>query len=113
MLIVHVEEPPMPMYGTEYLYDIPERGADELMRRLSRVVPTDPKVPHEHRLLAGDAAKTIVALADAEKVDAIVIGTHGRRGLTRLLMGSVAEAVVRQAHCPVLAVKQPAQAVAK
>ena len=68
----------MPMYGTEFLYDIPERGADELMRRLSRVVPTDPKVPHEHRLLAGDAAETIVALADAEKVDAIVIGTHGR-----------------------------------
>lgn len=42
----------------------------------------------------GDAAETIVALADAEQADLIVIGTHGRRGIKRLLMGSVAEAVV-------------------
>jgi nucleotide-binding universal stress UspA family protein len=40
-------------------------------------------------------------------VDIIVIGTHGRTGLTRLLMGSVAEAIVRRATCPVLTVKQP------
>src|SRR5271157_4961120 len=39
--------------------------------------------------------------------DIIVMGTHGRTGLSRLLMGSVAEAVSRKAHCPVLTVKHP------
>ncbi len=39
--------------------------------------------------------------------DFIVMGTHGRTGLSRLLMGSVAEAVSRKAHCPVLTVKHP------
>ena len=49
----------------------------------------------------------IVRLAEEEDVDMIVMGTHGRRGLTRMLMGSVAEAVVRRASCPVLTIKQP------
>lgn len=40
----------------------------------------------------------------------IVIGTHGRRGLAKLLLGSVAEAVVRRASCPVLSVKVPERA---
>jgi nucleotide-binding universal stress UspA family protein len=66
----------------------------------------------ERRLLAGDPAEAIIRLAQTEDVDMIVMGTHGRRGLTRLLMGSVAEAVVRAAPCPVLTVKQPAQVAA-
>jgi len=49
----------------------------------------------------------IVEYAKAHRVDAIVMGTHGRGGVTRLLMGSVAELVVRLAPCPVLAVKSP------
>jgi nucleotide-binding universal stress UspA family protein len=40
-------------------------------------------------------------------VDLIVLGTHGRSGFRRLLMGSVAEAIVRRAKCPVLTVKHP------
>ena len=45
-----------------------------------------------------------------EGVELIVMGTHGRSGLSRLLMGSVAEAVVRKATCPVLTLKQAAKA---
>jgi nucleotide-binding universal stress UspA family protein len=48
-----------------------------------------------------------LACAEREGVDLIVIGTHGRTGLARLLMGSVAESVVRRSKCPVLTVKQP------
>jgi nucleotide-binding universal stress UspA family protein len=52
-------------------------------------------------------AETIVAYANAEAIDVIVIGTHGRSGLAHLFMGSVAERVVRFAPCPVLTVHHP------
>lgn len=105
LLIVHVEELPLATGGAEYLYSVPEPATQQLREMLNEVLPTDPKVPVEHMLLAGDAAEAIVSTADAEHCDMIVLGTHGRRGLTRLLMGSVAEAVVRRANCPVLTAK--------
>jgi nucleotide-binding universal stress UspA family protein len=61
----------------------------------------------EHRLVEGDAATVILQVATEIKCDLIVMGTHGRTGLSRLLMGSVAEQVVRNASCPVLTVKTP------
>jgi hypothetical protein len=57
----------------------------------------------------GDPAEEILRVAEETKCDLIMIGTHGRTGLGRLLMGSVAEQVVRKAHCPVLTVKAPLQ----
>jgi nucleotide-binding universal stress UspA family protein len=53
----------------------------------------------------GDPRDAIVATAAAVKADLIVMGTHGRRGLSRVVMGSVAEDVVRHAPCPVLVVR--------
>jgi nucleotide-binding universal stress UspA family protein len=52
----------------------------------------------------GDPAKTIVDEAVTNKADLLVMGTHGRRGFNRLLLGSVTESVLRQAPCPVLTV---------
>lgn len=52
----------------------------------------------------GAAAERIVAHADLNQVSLIVVGAHGRTGFTRALLGSVAERVVRTAHCPVLTV---------
>jgi nucleotide-binding universal stress UspA family protein len=57
------------------------------------------------KVLVGVPAEVIVAEAHAEQVDLIVVGTHGRTGLPHALVGSVAEAVIRKAPCPVLAVK--------
>ena len=62
---------------------------------------------HDHQL-QGDPADEIVRLAEEEGVDLIVMATHGHTGLMRVLMGSVAESVVRRAPCPVLTLKQPA-----
>jgi universal stress protein A len=107
LLIVHVEEPPMAYGGGELYLGVDETNRQELRKALAQVVPTDPNVPYEHKLLIGDPATSIVDLAESEGVDFIVLGSHGRTGLTRLLMGSVAEAVVRRAKCPVLTVKQP------
>ena len=55
----------------------------------------------------GDAAAEIVRVADEQNVDLIVISSHGRTGLGRIIFGSTAEAVVRHARCPVLVVKPP------
>ncbi len=59
------------------------------------------------RVVPGLPAAQIVHLAEKEKVDLIVMGTHGRSGLTRLMLGSVADKVVRSATCPVLTVHAP------
>jgi universal stress protein A len=107
LLIVHVEEPPLAYGGGEMYYGIPEPNTDALLKMLHAVKPTDPSVPFEHRLLAGDPAGAIVDLASQENADMIVLGTHGRTGLSRLLMGSVAEAIVRRAECPVVTYKRP------
>ena len=106
LLIVHVEEPPM-AYGPsgEMYYGIPAPNPAELLRMLHAVRPEDPEVAFEHRLLPGDPAGAITELARKENADLIVMGTHGRTGLVRLLMGSVAEAVVRRAKCPVFIFK--------
>ena len=66
-----------------------------------------PDVNGEARLAEGDAAPAILRAAKDVGADLIVMGTHGRTGLGRLLMGSVAEQVVRKATCPVLTVKCP------
>lgn len=88
-------------------YGIPEPSTDDLMTMLERIVPPDPTVKFEHHLVTGDPASAVVRLAEEENVDLIVMGTHGRTGLRRLLMGSVAEAIVRRAKCAVLTLKQP------
>lgn len=59
-------------------------------------------------LLTGPTAKRLVEHAEATRADLIVMATHGRDGLGHLLLGSVAEKVVRTARCPVLTVREPA-----
>ena len=71
--------------------------------------PSDPQIRVEHRLAEGDPAEEILHLAGRLRCDLIVMGTHGRTGLGRLLTGSVAEEVLRKAICPVLVVRTPLQ----
>jgi nucleotide-binding universal stress UspA family protein len=60
--------------------------------------------PVRSRTLSGDPAAEIVRHAREERCDLVVIGTHGRAGIPRLVLGSVAERVARQCPCPVLVV---------
>ena len=64
-------------------------------------------VPVSEHVVSGTAYKSILEYADEEGVDLIVMGTHGRRGLDRYLLGSVTERVVRSADQPVLTVRMP------
>jgi nucleotide-binding universal stress UspA family protein len=80
---------------------------EPLEQQLRQLHLPEPSIRVEHRLEQGNAAVEIVRVAQESHCDLIVIGTHGRTGLERLLMGSVAEQVLRNAPCPVLAVKTP------
>ena len=54
------------------------------------------------KVLTGDVVDGIIEYALDEKADLMVIGTHGTKGLEKILLGSVAERLVKKAHCPVL-----------
>jgi nucleotide-binding universal stress UspA family protein/quercetin dioxygenase-like cupin family protein len=71
---------------------------------------SDPRVRVEHRLTEGEPASEILRLIEVLRCDLVVMGTHGKTGLGRLLTGSVAEEVLRKAVCPVLVVKSPLRA---
>jgi nucleotide-binding universal stress UspA family protein len=113
LLIVHVEEPPLAYGGGELYYGLPEPSSERILKMLEDVKPSDPSVPYTHRLTMGDPAGEVVRIAEDENAEMIIIGTHGRTGMTRLLMGSVAEAIVRRAPCPVLVYREVAERLAK
>ena len=110
LLIIHVEEPVVPYMGEE-MY-VPRKAVvnPELEKMLAEVVPADEAVPYEHMVLAGSPATELLRIAKERGADFIVLGTHGRTGISRLLVGSVAEEVLRRAECPVLTVKSSASA---
>ena len=59
------------------------------------------------RIVRGRPFVEIIRYAREKKIDIIVVGTHGHSGLTHILMGSVAEKVVRKSPCPVLTIRHP------
>ncbi len=106
VLVLHVY-PPTVCHG-EVVARRQANGFHELLwQGLHKIKPPDPAVAVEHRLEEGEAGAEIVRLAREEPCDLIVMGTHGRSGLGRLLLGSVADKVMRTAPCPVLTVKLP------
>jgi nucleotide-binding universal stress UspA family protein len=114
LAVVHVKPLPTVAYGE--FGALPPEATDhleELKERLARVQPTDSSIRMDRFVVEGEIAWEILRMAGELKADLIVMGTHGRSGLGRLLMGSVAEMVVRKATCPVLTVKHPVPEEAK
>lgn len=108
--VVDIGLPAIPPVEPAFYYDAPwghERR--EIRERLNTIVPTVSDVVCEHCYMTGLPVANILDFAEREHMDLIVIGSHGRTGISRLLMGSVAEGVVRRARCPILVVKQPAK----
>lgn len=109
--ILHVTEDIMLRYAPEVGFAVPEmqRDLDRAARReLDKLVTEDDTktlrvVPALES--AANAAAAIVVYAGTHEIDLIVVGTHGRGVVKHLIMGSVAERVVRTAPCPVLAVR--------
>lgn len=80
---------------------------EESLQQQLRQWALEAECPAETHLITGVPCVDIVNYADRMKADLIVIGTHGRTGLKHMLIGSVAERVVRTASCPVLTVRHP------
>ena len=104
LIILHVEQPAV-LYGEVYCPDLLDHHSRTLMKKLQSIKPPDPKVEFCHRLACGDPATEIINAATEEDADMIVMNTHGRVGIARLLEGSVAESVIRRADCPVVIFK--------
>jgi universal stress protein A len=112
VLVTHVIEPAPYVAGEEFasgeiyakLEEVAKREAQaslaKLMQQLKRA-----KVKAQSLLLRGSAHDQIVKAAKSKKASMIVIGTHGRTGLSKLFMGSVAGKVVSSAACPVVTVR--------
>ena len=81
---------------------------DDLAKTLADLAKTISAVPVTQHLIQGAAHREIARLAAASASDLIVMGTHGRTGIKRFFLGSVAERVVRTAACPVLVVPRAA-----
>jgi universal stress protein A len=111
LLLLHVVE--LPAYPVEGF--VPSTMGttliDDLQRQasldLAQVLPEPPNATVEvsRQVVVGIPYRKIVEVAEAAKADLIVVATHGRTGLSHLVMGSVAERVVRTAPCPVLTIR--------
>ena len=99
VICIYVVEPIVPAVGYTGLAE----------RELPQVIKCEELhgLDIEEVIAHGDAAAEIVRVAAERNVDLIVISSHGRTGLGRMIFGSTAEAVVRHAGCPVLVVKPP------
>jgi nucleotide-binding universal stress UspA family protein len=106
IIVLHVEPLPVLAFGEGVIPPDPENIREAAREQLDRLV-LGPMIHAENRFEDGDPATVIVEVAHEVNADLIVMGTHGRRGLARLLLSSVAEQVGRQAPCPVLTVRTP------
>jgi nucleotide-binding universal stress UspA family protein len=112
--VLHVLDDPFRHQGLSAEAYIPEAAAlnkavleDARERLRHRAVPRSARVPVETEVLFGHGARTIAEYAAGHGIDLIVMGTHGRTGFAHLMVGSVAERMVRTAPCPVLTVRHP------
>jgi nucleotide-binding universal stress UspA family protein len=103
--IVPISPDPMlaPSYPPEY-YTESEAEAHEGLARVLDQIEVRPQAV-EVAVRWGDAVDGIVDYTKSQEIDLIVIATHGRTGLSRVLLGSVAERIVREAPCPVLTIR--------
>jgi nucleotide-binding universal stress UspA family protein len=109
--IVFVYEEPF-AYTDGFGGFVPPADLDQEQEILRTVKPSIEGVPFCQEFIVGIPTDSLVNYAKEHDIDLIVMGTHGRTGLTRLLMGSVAEIVVRRAPCPVVTIRQPEEKLA-
>lgn len=90
------------------LADHARREAEKAMKEFLADVKPAEGIQIAPRVVSGAPYVTILGAIEEGKCDLVVMGTHGRTGLSHMLLGSVAERVVRHAHCPVMTVRAKA-----
>jgi nucleotide-binding universal stress UspA family protein len=113
--VMHVVEPPSLLMGREMSGPDPEfemvwkalrEQAKDLVAKAAEKL-RGAKFNVSTELVEGDPKSQIIDIANEWHADMIVLGSHGRTGLNRFLMGSVSQAVVRHAHCSVEVIRNP------
>jgi nucleotide-binding universal stress UspA family protein len=107
LLLLHVVE--LPVYYGELgmTVPLPADFHESLQDRLEHLVRADAGIPVEAIQVEGNASTEILRVTDEQHCNLIVLGTHGRTGLSRVLLGSVAEDIIRHSRVPVLTLKTP------
>jgi nucleotide-binding universal stress UspA family protein len=106
IVVAHVIPPPAAAYSeVDVAFQQPSVTPFEDLEVLRQTYVSETGVKIRHVVDQGDAGEAIIRIAEKENASMIVMGTHGRKGLGRFVMGSVAEHVVRRAKCPVMTVK--------
>lgn len=111
LVVLHIAAPPIIYSELDIPIPVPgedQARCDELSGHLRKVYVPDRPLRVEYCTRSGLAVEDILRVSAELGADLIILGTHGRTGVRRLLTGSVAEAVLRRAHCPVLALRSPA-----
>src|ERR1051326_3839617 len=92
--------------GVDYVSasTIYEDAYTDAKERLDHMALRMEGIPHHNHVRHGFLWKSLAAVIDENKIDLIVVGTHGRTGLGKLVLGSVAENILRHAPCPVLTI---------
>jgi len=107
VVVLHVMPPPI-VHGELVARRQDDSFYDQLHESLDRMQAPDQETVVTSRLEEGEPAFEILRVAGEIGANLIVMGTHGRSGLSRLVLGSVAEEVMRNAPCPVLTLKAAA-----
>jgi nucleotide-binding universal stress UspA family protein len=105
LIVLHVD---MQYSGTLAMTIDPGTSRKALDAIREQLEGSDLKCSVETQLRIGDPVDEILEAIATENPDLVVVGSHGRTGLRRLIMGSVAEAVLRRSPCPVITVRTPA-----
>jgi nucleotide-binding universal stress UspA family protein len=112
LVVVHVMAPVLPSVGDGYVSpkvyeEIEARARAQAQKRLTALVAKAKRAGARARslLMEGTPYERILRAARSKRADLVVLGTHGRTGLARLFLGSVASRVVSMATCPVLTVR--------
>lgn len=120
LTVLHVWEPPLYIFP-EVMVQVPgernqsleeyarQRAEEEMESFLDETLASDLREKVKTQVECGHPYHAIVDAARDGGHDLIVMGTHGRRGLPHLLIGSIAEKVVRHAPCPIMTVREPSQ----
>lgn len=111
LIFLYVAVPELPPAAGLAIAEV-NQAIEQERAALRNIRPWGAGILHRHELVRGQPAAAIAGYARQHNIDLIVMPTHGRTGLSRFLLGSVAEEVLRHAPCPVLTIRAAATAAA-
>lgn len=112
--VLHTIEPPFPIGAYGEVYAVPSdylpQLEDEASKTMDRLLTPAQREKYQAQLVlrqGAAASEILVYLAEHDEVGLVVMATHGRGGVARLMLGSVADKILRAAACPVLTIRHP------